>query len=174
MSSPALIAIISLIIIASLYSWVSREVRRRENGYDDVKAVEAGPSGDASAKALNSMSRKERAFEIQLQPGRTVSTSDYLRILVVGNCMKPRNILDGEEWLVEPVDHQRIKPSDLKAKSVLLINIPDKGILKIREFEGLTENGDLKTLWYRPDGTPSYSSRPHSWENVKGIVRYSI
>lgn len=174
MSSPAFIAIISLFIIASLYSLVSGVIRRRENGYDDVWAVEAGPSCDASAKALNALSRKERAFDIQIKPGRTVRTSDYLRILVVGNCMKPRNILDGEEWLVEPVDHLRVKPSDLKAKSVLLINIPDKGILKIREFEGVAENGDLKTLWYKPDGTPSYSSRPHSWENVKGIVRYSI
>ena len=106
--------------------------------------------------------------------GRYVNTRDYIRIVVHGNCMKSRNIQDGEEWLVEPLDKQKPFRSQIKEKDVLLIYLKDEDLYKIREFEGFNADGSLQTFYYESDGTKHSSSRPHAAGTIQGVVRYAI
>lgn len=157
-----------LVAICVLYGIASHRYARK----DILLGVEAGPLQEDGVCHFPKYEVSSKA--IKLMNGRYVNTRDYIRIVVHGNCMKPRNIQDGEEWLVEPLDKQKPPCSQIKEKDVLLIYLKDEDLYKIREFEGFNADGSLQTFYYESDGTKHSSSRPHAAETIQGVVRYAI
>lgn len=139
---------------------------------DTILAVEAGPTEYADTTKF--VHASSMAMTIQLLDGRYINSHDYIRIHVNGNCMKQRNILSGEEWLVKPVDKKQSPQSQLKQRDVLLIYIEDKNLYKIRELDSFGSNNQLKTFWYDDNDNKHESSQLHRWESVIGVVKYAI
>ncbi|MCM1522741.1 MAG: hypothetical protein NC039_08845 [Muribaculaceae bacterium] len=165
MTATPAIAII-FVIICVLYGWASHMYARK----DLILEVEAGPLGhDCVLSNFESRSRV-----VRLESGRYVNTHDYIRVCIHGECMTPRNILNGEEWLVEPIRQEAELRSQLKERDVLLIYIQEKGLYKIRELEAFNPDGSLKTIYYGPDRVKRNSSRAHQASQVMGVVRYAI
>lgn len=157
---------IGLLAICILYGWASSLYRKQ----DTIIGVSAG--GEDSDIISPSYSASSRS--VKLLNGKYINTRNYIRIKINGKCMTPRNILDGEEWLVEPLNNIEDKKSILKVKDVILLYIEDKGRYILREFEDYDIDGSLKTLRYNDDKTERHSSRNHQLNQVKGIVRYAI
>ena len=101
-----------LVAICVLYGIASHRYARK----DILLGVEAGPLQEDGVCHFPKYEVSSKA--IRLMNGRYVNTRDYIRIVVHGNCMKPRNIQDGEEWLVEPLDKQKPLRSQIKEKDV--------------------------------------------------------
>lgn len=156
-----------LAVICVLYGIASTRYARK----DTVLGVEAGPlpGGDCALPE-----KKEGSKVIRLTDGRYINTRDYIRIMVYGGCMRPRNILNGEEWLVEPIDKRKPLREQIKERDVLLIYVADKNLYKIREFEGFNEDDSLATFYYEDNGAKHPSSKPHTCKSVCGVVRYAI
>ena len=156
-----------LAVICVLYGIASTRYARK----DTVLGVEAGPlpGGDCALPE-----KKEGSKVIRLTDGRYINTRDYIRIMVYGGCMRPRNILNGEEWLVERINKLKPLEKQIRERDVLLIYVADKNLYKIREFKKFNEDGSLATFYYEDNGTEHPSSRPHTRESVCGVVRYAI
>ena len=157
---------IGLLVICILYGWASSLYRKQ----DTIIGVSAGSEdSDIISPSYSTSSRS-----VKLLNGKYINTRNYIRIKINGKCMTPRNILDGEEWLVEPLSNIEDKKSILKVKDVILLYIEDKSRYILREFEDYDIDGSLKTLRYNDDNTERHSSRNHQLNQVKGIVRYAI
>lgn len=158
-----LIAFLLLCALYGLSSWYySKE--------DKVYMAEAGCVNNASSCAgIKRMPSKT----VRLTDGRLINTSDYIRIIIDGNCMTQRGVLRNEEWLVEPL---QLRPNDsrIKPRDILLVYLSDKQIYKIREFVDYDESGNLNTCYYDENGQPKPSSKPHAKEAVCGVLRYAI
>lgn len=159
---------IILAVICVLYGIASKQYAKK----DRVMEVEAGPVAGSSDCAFHTKTEPSRL--VRLKDGRYVNTRDYIRIIVKGNCMRPRNIQDGEEWLVERINKWKPLDRQIKQRDVLLIYLADKNLYKIREFKDFNGNGLLNTFYYEENGTEHASSHPHTPESVRGVVRYAI
>ena len=138
---------------------------------DKVLGVEAGPLAGGNC----SFPKEEAASKvIKLMNGHYINTRDYIRIRVHGDCMRPRNIQNGEEWLVEPINKRKRLGKQINDRDVLLIYVEDKDLYKIREFEGFNKDGSLATFYYEDDGAKHISSKPHTQESVCGVVGYRV
>lgn len=146
--------------------------RSKYQPIDTILDVEAGPTEYADATKF--VHTSGMAKTIQLLDGRYINSHDYIRIHINGSCMKPRNILSGEEWLVKPVNKKQSPRSQLNKRDVLLIYIEDKKLYKIRELDSFEPNNQLKTFWYEDNGNQHESSQLHRWESVIGVVKYAI
>ena len=76
-----------------------------------------------------------------------IDTSDMIRIVVKGNCMKPRNIESGAQLLVKKIDTTKAIDRQIKQGDILLIHLNDTGVYKIRIFDKY-EGADLVTYRY--------------------------
>ncbi len=156
---------ILVVLMCGFYAWANlRCVPKNEKVYE----VEAGST--ASSSPLGSYEAKSKI--IKLHNGRYITTADFIRIKIHGECMSFRNIKDGDEWLVERLEQEKIKPT-IQVRDVLLIYIKEKNVYKIREFVGYAEDGTLKTRYYEGDSERA-SSRNHTVDQVLGVVRYLI
>ena len=138
-----------------------------------VLCVEAGPMTGVSAEELRRKSFYATRADLQ-DHGKTVSTRNMIRIVVNGDCMKPRNITEGTQLYVEKI----AKDSDIKGKiakgDILMLYLSDTKKYKIREFKEFTPEGALDTFYYNPDGSEHPSSRPHHRGTLVGVVKYRI
>ena len=168
MSATFIIGII-FVAICALYGVASSMYAHKE--VDEVIETEAGKISDCNTlSTYNAISRL-----IKLRDGRIMRTSDFIRIRITGSCMEPRNVLNGEEWLVLPIQKDKDIKSQIKVNDILLLYIQDKGIYKIRELRDILDDGnELVTGYYRLDGVKQKSSKNHSAEQVRGVVKYSI
>ena len=167
MSATIIIAVV-FILICLLYGLSTKYYYQKDN----IVPVEAGKIEDC-AIMLNPARRPSRL--VKLDDGSYINSHDYVRIVINGRCMEPRNILNGEEWLVKPIDKNLDVLKQISPKDVLLIYLQDTNIYKIREYERVNrENGELLDTFYYQDGRPHKSSRPHSKKSIVGIVKYSI
>lgn len=165
-------AIVFFIILTSLlivYYLSSRGSADKEY----VRCVEAGPTADLSAEELKRYSFYDRRRELRDKDGTFIDRSNMERVVVKGGCMEKRGIPNGSQLLVDTIRsaedfRQKVKPHD-----ILMIYIADKDIYKIREFDHV-EGSKAYTFCYNPDGSRHDSSRTHSIESVKGVVRYRI
>lgn len=157
---------IIFITICVLYGWASFSYRKK----DRIIEVEAGNTDDG----CRLMQYESSSKVVRLSSGKYINTHNYIRIVIHGNCMTPRNIFNGEEWLVEPVNPSREIESQLKIQDVLLLYIEDKNSYIIRELVDFDINGSLKTKRYNEDKSNHPSKRNHRIEQVKGVVRYAI
>lgn len=138
-------------------------------------ATEAGPIENSDAEKLRLLDKKVGVCMFKYN-GNEIMSSDYIRILVQGNCMSPRGINSGESWLVEPIHSDKGIDTQVKKGDVLLVYLEDKNMYKIREFKDFAdkEHTSLQTFWYNGDKGHKDSTRPHSLSSVKGVVRYKV
>lgn len=157
---------IIFVIICILYGWASFSYRQK----DHVIEVEAGNTDDGCKLRQYDSSSKS----VRLSNGKYVNTRDFIRIIIHGNCMTPRNILNGEEWLVEPINRNLDIKSQLTIRDVVLLFIEDKNCCIIRELSSFDTDGTMQTLRYNDDKSIHPSKRNHRLEQVLGVVRYAI
>lgn len=138
-----------------------------------VLCVEAGPMTGVSAEELRRKSFYATRAELQ-DHGKTVSTRNMIRVVVNGDCMKPRHIEEGTQLYVEKI----AKDADVKGKisqgDILMLYLPDTKKYKIREFKSFTPEGAMSTFYYNADGSEHLSSQPHKRDTLVGVVKYRI
>jgi hypothetical protein len=166
MSATLMVGLV-FVLICVFYGIASHFYAKTETAI----VTEAGATSDKVGSSV--ITRKVPAQVVRLENGKYIRTRDYIRIIVDGDCMSPRNILRNEEWLVEPVKSSDLE-TKLQKKDVVLIFLEDKQMYKIREFEGYDSEGNLTTLYYDENSRKRYSSHPHPKSSVRGILRYAI
>ena len=144
------------------------------NAPERIECVDAGPVASVDSQALHSRVKFEPMGIFRTEDGKLLTSADYQRITVSGNCMVPRGILSGQDLLVEKIKDGR--DLSLKEGDILLIHVPDKNLYKIRAYEEKTdENPNVyKTYYYDEAGEKKYSSKPHKKDYIQGVVRYIL
>lgn len=138
-----------------------------------VRCVEAGPTAKVSASDLRRLSFEDNYLDLKDSDGNDMSREGLIRVIVNGDCMYSRRIVNGTQLLVEPIDKNRSLKEQVKQGSILMIHIPDTDVDKIRELDHMDDKY-VYTFYYNPDGTRHLSSRPHSVSTVVGVVKYRI
>lgn len=158
---------IIIVTLCVLYGITSHLYAKQKE--DLIIDVEAGPTSECAC-----VLSKEKAISkiIKLPNGRFVDSQKYVRIKIHGNCMEPRDILNGEQWLVSKVNHNKPVEDNIKVGDVVLIHLKDKNLYKIREVKHISDNS-LDTIRYE-NGVEKKSSKPHSYGDVIGVVQYAI
>lgn len=166
--NATVIIFVIFILISFLYGMWSYKSRAN----DIVYITEAGPTDGNDCILQQHYHSPAQTY--RLSNGEYRSSKDFFHIKVSGNCMASHNIFNGEEWLAERIDHSKSCQSQIAPKDVLFIYIKDKNIYKLREFSALNEDGSLRTLYYDKQGNIKYSSTPHSYSSILGVVKYNI
>lgn len=138
-----------------------------------VLCVEAGPMTGVSAEELRNKSFYATRAALQ-DHGKIVSTRNMIRVVVNGDCMKPRNIEEGTQLYVEKIAKDADVSDKIKQGDILLLYLPDTKKYKIREFKSFISEGTMNTFYYNVDGTEHPSSQPHRRETLVGVVKYRI
>ena len=136
------VLILTVLLIAYYIS--NNKLKRLEY----VKCVEAGPTAKVSANDLHRLSFEDNYLNLKDNDGRPVNREHMIRVVVNGDCMHRRHIVNGTQLLVAPID-------------------------KIREMDHMDDKY-VYTFYYNPDGSKHESSRPHAIDTVVGVVRYRI
>lgn len=144
------------------------------NAPERIECVDAGPVSSVDPQDLHSRVKFEPMGIFRSEDGKLLTSADYQRITVSGNCMVPRGICSGQDLLVEKIKDGR--DLSLKEGDILLIHVPDKNLYKIRAYEEKTdENPNVyKTYYYDEAGEKKYSSKPHKKDYIQGVVRYIL
>lgn len=159
--------IVAIIIVLALYAYSSIQ------GRDVVKGVEAGPIDKYDAELIRRRSFVASPLKICDENGNPLSTKGMIRVVVCGNCMKPKGISDNTQLLVERIEQAALK-SKLKKDDIVMIHLNDKKIDKIRVFDHFDDHDQLVTYCFDDMGKRVKSSHPHSQNSVVGVVRYKI
>lgn len=160
---------IILLLVIATYAYCNIVIGRREF----VQCVEAGPTIDTDAERLKECSFYDKRRVVRNAKGKQIDTSDMIRIVVKGNCMKPRNIESGAQLLVKKIDTTKAIDRQIKQGDILLIHLNDTGVYKIRIFDKY-EGADLVTYRYDDNMHRKDSSRNHKESSVLGIVKYRL
>lgn len=159
--------ILIFMVVASLYGFLCY---KRGNA-ETVIAVEAGSTGKVSPKWINSKSFKTPRCQYKIN-GEIIDSSLYMRLVVEGNCMMPRGIANGDQLLALKVSNAEEVKKELQHDCIVLIYLEDINLYKIRVFDKL--EGDNLVTYYYDNGKRKNSSKPHSINSIKGIVKYAI
>lgn len=144
--------------------WLSKEY---------VQCVEAGPVIDVTADDLRRKSFYAPRVDLQ-KDGKAVSMRNMIRIVVNGDCMKPRHIVEGTQLYVEKVDKKADVKGLIHQGDILMLYLPDTKKYKIREFKEFTPEGAMNTFYYNADGSEHMSSQPHKTDTLIGVVKYRV
>lgn len=158
-----------MIVLLTIYYVSSSKISPKEY----VKCVEAGPTSVVTAEDLERLSFFDNWKTLENREGKSLDRSNLFRVVVNGDCMHVRHIVNGTQLLVAPIDKQKSLEQQIKKSDILMIHIPDTGVDKIRELDCLDKNFAY-TFYYNPDGTIHNSSRPHGRGTIVGVVRYRI
>ena len=161
------VLILTVLLIAYYIS--NNKLKRLEY----VKCVEAGPTAKVSANDLHRLSFEDNYLNLKDNDGRPVNREHMIRVVVNGDCVHRRHIVNGTQLLVAPIDKNRSLKEQVKEGSILMIHIPDTNVDKIREMDHMDDKY-VYTFYYNPDGSKHESSRPHAIDTVVGVVRYRI
>ena len=145
------------------------------NAPEWIECVDAGPVSSVDPQELHSRVKFEPMGIFRTEDGKLLTSADYQRITVSGNCMGPREeIRSGQDLLVEKIKDGR--DLSLKKGDILLIHVPDKNIYKIRAYEKKTDKDPnvYETYYYDEAGNKVPSSKPHKKDYVQGVVRYIL
>lgn len=162
----AVFFVIIFALILGGYAFMSLKVNRVY-----VQCVEAGPTETITAKDLKRKSVYMNSKKIIDRDGNVLNPEQFFRVVVNGNCLSPRNIVDGDTLVVQRKTKEVLQ--SIHKGSIVLILLPDTGVHKIREVKKV-EAKDLITQYYTCDGKPKESSKLHSKENVVGVVRFKL
>ncbi len=138
-----------------------------------VQCVEAGPAMATDAKRLKELSFYDKHRIVLNADGQKVDTSGMMRIVVKGNCMKPKHIESGAQLLVKKINRKDSIRNQIKQGDILLIHLTDNDIYKIRIFDRY-DGGDLATYRYDDNGERKNSTRNHKESSIVGIVKYRL
>jgi len=161
--------VLILMILLVAYYVSNNKLKRLEY----VRCVEAGPTTKVSANDLRRLSFEDNYLDLKDPDGNNINRDGMIRVIVNGDCMHCRRIVNGTQLLVEPISTSKLLKEQVKQGSILMIHIPDTNVYKIRELDNMDDTY-VYTFYYNPDGSKHFSSRPHSLSNVVGIVRYRI
>lgn len=128
----------------------------------DIMKVEAGPLANA---------KKEDFTKPVSVPVGDLQIDPSLQYFLVRNeCMKPLNIKSGDIIGVQLFD-ESFTIKDVKKGDILLIELDDEEFRgnKIRVMD-YPENEAFHTYYYLK-GKQKESSHPHSFKNIRGVVR---
>lgn len=162
----AVIFVIIFALILGGYAFMSLKVNKVY-----VQCVEAGPTDTITAKELKRRSLYVSSKKMLDRDGNILDPDVYFRVVVNGNCLRPRNIVDGDTLIIQKKDDNVL--NSIHAESIVLILLPDTGVHKIREVKDVEAN-NLRTQYYLNNGQAQESSKLHSKENVVGVVRYKL
>lgn len=138
-----------------------------------VTCVEAGGTDCVKSEDLNVISHREKYQAVLDANGHLIPARDYIKVVVKGNCLKPKGIVNGSELLVYKYKNDSEK-NDIKAGDILMIHLESKGIDKIRVFEKMREDGLMDTYRYDENHNKKMSTRPHDLNSVVGKVKYLL
>lgn len=161
-----LIILLAVVVIYAYFNIISGK-------QEFVQCVEAGPTLAINAKRLKELSFYDRHRTIQKTDGQEIDTSGMIRIVVKGNCMRPKNIESGAQLLVKKISEKESICNQIKKGDILLIYLSDNDIYKIRVFDRY-EGEDLVTYRYDDNGRRQDSSRNHKESSIIGIVKYRL
>ena len=157
-----------LITVLAFYAYVRMSMK------EFIQCVEAGPTAKTSARFLKEMSFRDRRKTVIDKDGKIIDTSNMLRVVVQGDCMKPRHISTGDQLLVRKIDKHKLLRDQIKKDDILMIHLKDTGITKIRIFDHYDGEGKLVTYRYLEDESRKDSTRPHNEKDVVGIVKFKV
>lgn len=138
-----------------------------------VACVEAGDTNCVKPDDLKVMSHREKYQAVLDAKGHLIPAKDYIKVVVKGNCLEPKGIVNGSELLVYKFKNDTEK-KDIKAGDILMIHLESKGIDKIRVFEKMREDGLMDTYRFDENKNIKMSSRPHDLNSVVGKVKYLL
>lgn len=162
----AVVFVIVFALILGGYAFMSLKVNRVY-----VQCVEAGPTDNVTAKDLKKKSLYMSGRKMLDRKGNVLNPTQFYRVVVNGNCLRPLNIVDGDTLIVQRKSDDVMQ--SIHRGSIVLILLPDTGVHKIREVKNV-EAEDLRTQYYLNDGQPHESSKLHSKEDVIGVVRFKL
>lgn len=136
-----------------------------------VQCVEAGPSDAITADELHRKSLCLNNKRMVDCSGNDLSPNDYFRVVVNGNCLRKKQIMNGDILIVKK--YRDSDKSNLIAGRIVLLYIQDTHIYKIREIISVDGN-NIKTQYYLDNGEPKESSRLHDISQVRGIVKFKL
>lgn len=138
-----------------------------------VICVEAGPVTGVTAEELRRKSFYAPRVDL-VENGKVIPKEKLIRIVVNGDCMKPREIVEGTQLYVKRIAKKANAKEVIRKGDILLLYLSDTKKYKIREFEGFTPTGALNTFYYNPDGSSHPSSQPHQRGTLVGVVKYRV
>lgn len=161
---------IIITVICIFYGVASHWFAKETPNTDIIIDAEAGAISESHC---NFEKRNTPVKIIQLPNCKLSDSRNYVRIRIRGNCMEPRGILNGEQWLVSRINHEKTASETIKKGDVVLIYLKDKDLYKIREVKDILPDNRLDTIWY-DNGVEHKSSKPHLYSDTIGIVKYAI
>jgi hypothetical protein len=166
------IFVYSIILLILLLSYFY--AKRRNVKSEFVQCVEAGPIDGVDAAELKRRSYKDRQVVLRDYNGQELSHDKFVRLIIKGNCMEPRNIKDGDMVIAEKVEETRIDAirQVLQTNNIVWLHIEDTGMDKIRIFKEWAGD-EMVTCYYR-NGVERESSSHHKIDQIRGIVRYKM
>lgn len=178
MTESTVFAII-LLFALSLYAYANynkrKQIKQCVNKKNDFFiCVEAGDTPEVSAEELEKKSFYDTQKSYIDENGIEIDMSDMQCLVVNNNCMRKRNIKNGDRLLAQKIDIFRSVYEQINVNDILWINIADTGKNKIRVLESINKDGYLTTFYYDDNGEKKYSSRPHAISSVRGIVRFNL
>ena len=138
-----------------------------------VRCVEAGPMEGVSAEDL----RKKSFYapRVYLKNNGVLQPKEKLiRVVVNGDCMRPRNIVEGTQLYVKKISKKADVSKVIQKGDILMLYLADSKKYKIREFKEFTEEGAFRTFYYNSDGSEHISSHPHKRNTLVGVVKYRV
>lgn len=138
-----------------------------------VTCVEAGPVEGTTAENLRRKSFYAPKVRL-VNGGKYISGKNMIRIVVSGDCMRPRNIVDGTQLFVEKISPKNDVNGMLHKGDILMLYLADTKKYKIRELKEFTKDGSFSTFYYNPDGSEHPSRESHRRSTLVGVVRYRI
>ena len=141
-----------------------------------IKLVSAGSTKYDDAvkdKVIGQLSKEDFSY----YEAMNIKPYNYSFMVVIGNCMSPKQICKGDIVLIEKFPffvNNKQKKKKIKQGDILLIDFTDENSsqqrIKLREFVSFSGENAM-TRYYSGDH-PQESSRPHKLKNIRGIVRY--
>lgn len=177
--TESMIFAIILLSALLLYAYANHNKRMQIKQRVDKKTdfficVEAGNTPEVSAEELEEKSFYDTQKCYIDENGEEIDMSVMQCLVVNNNCMKKRNIKNGDRLLAQKIDIFKPVSNQINIGDILWINIADTGKNKIRVLESINEDGYLATFYYDDNGEKKYSSRPHAISSIRGIVRFNL
>ena len=116
-----------LIVLLTVYYVSSSKTSPKEY----VKCVEAGPTSEVTAEDLEKLSFFDNWKALEDKNGESMDRTGLFRVVVNGDCMHKRHIVNGTQLLVAPIDKKRSLDEQVTKGDILMIHIPDTGVDKI-------------------------------------------
>lgn len=161
--------LVILFVAVAIYAYINIVSGKQEF----VQCVEAGPTSTTDAKRLRELSFYDKHRIIKKPNGQEIDTSGMIRIVVKGNCMKPKGIESGTQLLVKKINKKDSVRKQIKEGDILLIHLMDNDLYKIRIFDRY-DGENLATYRYDDDGRRKDSTRNHKESSIIGIVKYRL